>query len=145
MRSFCAIMGSVTVPVVYAIMRESGYPVGIALFSACLVLFGESTSSPTLPDPDWHRSRQRTYHPNPSYPARRSSRPFHVPRPALLRQISPAAISRVHPRMVVMAPGDWRLTSLHPWLQDGRLVHVPVGRSGGSLGSMGYLRREKES
>ena len=41
MRSFCAIMGSVTVPVVYAIMRESGYPVGIAVFSAALVLFGE--------------------------------------------------------------------------------------------------------
>jgi hypothetical protein len=42
MRSFCAIMGSVTVPVVYTIMRESGYPVGIALFSAFLVLFGRS-------------------------------------------------------------------------------------------------------
>ncbi|KAK4686015.1 hypothetical protein P7C73_g4117, partial [Tremellales sp. Uapishka_1] len=39
MRSFCAIMGSITVPIVYAIMRESGYPVGIALFSACLILF----------------------------------------------------------------------------------------------------------
>ncbi|RXK42248.1 dolichyl-phosphate-mannose-protein mannosyltransferase [Tremella mesenterica] len=39
MRSFCAVMGSVTVPVVYAIMRESGYPVVIAAFSALLVLF----------------------------------------------------------------------------------------------------------
>ncbi|ORY26861.1 hypothetical protein BCR39DRAFT_539830 [Naematelia encephala] len=39
MRSFCAIMGSITVPIVYATMRESGYPVGIALFSAALVLF----------------------------------------------------------------------------------------------------------
>jgi dolichyl-phosphate-mannose-protein mannosyltransferase len=42
MRSFCAIMGSLTVPLVYAIMRESGYPVGIAAFTAALILFGES-------------------------------------------------------------------------------------------------------
>lgn len=41
MRQFCAIMGSLTVPVVYAIMRESGYPVLIAAFSGCLILFGE--------------------------------------------------------------------------------------------------------
>ena len=40
MRSFCAIMGSITVPLVYAIMRESGYPVAIAAFSASLILFG---------------------------------------------------------------------------------------------------------
>ncbi|WVQ84065.1 hypothetical protein IAT38_006210 [Cryptococcus sp. DSM 104549] len=39
MRSFCAILGSITVPVVFAIMRESGYPVGIAAFSAALILF----------------------------------------------------------------------------------------------------------
>ncbi|RSH90274.1 hypothetical protein EHS25_001608 [Saitozyma podzolica] len=39
MRSFCAIMGSITVPIVYAIMRESGYPVGIAAFTAALILF----------------------------------------------------------------------------------------------------------
>ena len=39
MRSFCAVMGAVTVPVVYATMRESGYPIGIALFSAILILF----------------------------------------------------------------------------------------------------------
>ncbi|WWD22085.1 hypothetical protein CI109_106574 [Kwoniella shandongensis] len=39
MRSFCAIMGSITVPIVYGIMRESGYPVGIALLSAALILF----------------------------------------------------------------------------------------------------------
>lgn len=42
MRSFCAIMGAITVPVVYAIMRESGYPVAIAAFSAGLILFGMS-------------------------------------------------------------------------------------------------------
>lgn len=43
MRAFCAFMGSITIPVVYAIMRESGYPVLIAAFSASLVLFGESS------------------------------------------------------------------------------------------------------
>ncbi|KAJ9110674.1 hypothetical protein QFC19_001503 [Naganishia cerealis] len=39
MRAFCAIMGALTVPVIYAIMRESGYPILIAAFSASLVLF----------------------------------------------------------------------------------------------------------
>lgn len=41
MRSFIAIMGSLTVPLVYAIMRESGYPILISAFSALLILFGE--------------------------------------------------------------------------------------------------------
>jgi len=41
MRSFIAIMGALTVPLVYATMRESGYPVAIAAFSALLILFGE--------------------------------------------------------------------------------------------------------
>lgn len=45
MRSFCAIMGALTIPVVYATMRESGYPVAIAAFTAALVLFGEYTAS----------------------------------------------------------------------------------------------------
>ena len=40
MRSFGAFLGSVTVPVVYAIMKESGYPTAVAAFSAILVLFG---------------------------------------------------------------------------------------------------------
>ncbi|KAI5451339.1 Dolichyl-phosphate-mannose--protein mannosyltransferase 4 [Naganishia albida] len=39
MRAFCALMGAATVPVVYAIMRESGYPILVAAFSASLVLF----------------------------------------------------------------------------------------------------------
>ncbi|WVQ76833.1 hypothetical protein IAR50_006507 [Cryptococcus sp. DSM 104548] len=39
MRKFCAFMGALTIPVVYSIMRESGYPVGIAAFSAALILF----------------------------------------------------------------------------------------------------------
>jgi dolichyl-phosphate-mannose-protein mannosyltransferase len=41
MRQFVALMGSLTIPVIYMIMRESGYPVLIAAFSACLVLFGQ--------------------------------------------------------------------------------------------------------
>lgn len=39
MRAFVAIMGAITVPVVYATMRESGYPVPIAAFSALLIVF----------------------------------------------------------------------------------------------------------
>jgi dolichyl-phosphate-mannose-protein mannosyltransferase len=42
MRGFVALMGSLTIPVIFGIMRESGYPVVVAAFSACLVLFGES-------------------------------------------------------------------------------------------------------
>lgn len=41
LRSFCAIMGSITIPIVYAIMRESGYPVAISAFTAALILFGK--------------------------------------------------------------------------------------------------------
>jgi dolichyl-phosphate-mannose-protein mannosyltransferase len=41
MRGFCALMGAITIPVVYATMRESGYPIAIAVFSASLILFGE--------------------------------------------------------------------------------------------------------
>ena len=40
MRSFPAILGSMTIPIVYAIMKESGYSTVIAAFSACLILFG---------------------------------------------------------------------------------------------------------
>ena len=42
MRAFPAALGSLTVPVVYAIMKESGYPTVVSAFSACLVLFGQS-------------------------------------------------------------------------------------------------------
>ena len=40
MRALPAMLGSMTVPIVYAIMKESGYSTIIAAFSACLVLFG---------------------------------------------------------------------------------------------------------
>jgi dolichyl-phosphate-mannose-protein mannosyltransferase len=39
MRALPAILGSLTVPVVYAIMKESGYATVIAAFSAAIVLF----------------------------------------------------------------------------------------------------------
>lgn len=39
-RALPAILGSLTVPVVYGIMKESGFPTAIAAFSACIVLFG---------------------------------------------------------------------------------------------------------
>jgi len=40
MRGFVAMMGSLTVPIIFGIMRESGYPIVVSAFSACLVLFG---------------------------------------------------------------------------------------------------------
>ncbi|KAI0343077.1 glycosyltransferase family 39 protein [Trametopsis cervina] len=39
MRAFPAILGSLTVPLVYAIMKESGYSTVVAAFSASLILF----------------------------------------------------------------------------------------------------------
>jgi len=139
MRSFCAIMGSITVPIVYAIMRESGYPVGIALFSAFLILFGEFSllfrpyESSQLP-------RQRPHHPNPTHPPRRSTRPLHVPLRSLLRQVSSATISGVYENLVVMAPCDWCFSCLHAGMQNGRAVHLLECRSGCALGSVGNTR-----
>jgi len=40
MRALPAILGSLTVPVVYAIMKQSGYSTVIAAFSAAIILFG---------------------------------------------------------------------------------------------------------
>jgi hypothetical protein len=40
MRTLSAIFGSLTIPVVYGIMKESGYSTLVAAFSASLVLFG---------------------------------------------------------------------------------------------------------
>lgn len=42
MRALPAVFGSLTVSVVYAIMKESGYSTIIAAFSAILILFGPS-------------------------------------------------------------------------------------------------------
>lgn len=40
MRALPAILGSLTVPIVYAIMKECGYSTIVATFSASIVLFG---------------------------------------------------------------------------------------------------------
>lgn len=40
LRTLPALLGSAIPAVVYAIMRESGYPRIVGLFSACLILFG---------------------------------------------------------------------------------------------------------
>ena len=40
MRALPAILGSLTIPVIYAIMKESGYSTVIAAFSASIILFG---------------------------------------------------------------------------------------------------------
>lgn len=41
MRALPAILGSLQVPIVYAIMRETGHAPSIASLSACLLAFGE--------------------------------------------------------------------------------------------------------
>jgi dolichyl-phosphate-mannose-protein mannosyltransferase len=47
MRALPAILGSLTVPVVYAIMKETGYSTIIAAFSACIILFGAYVLMPS--------------------------------------------------------------------------------------------------
>lgn len=39
-RALPAVLGSLTVPIVFQIMKESGYPTIVAAFSACLILLG---------------------------------------------------------------------------------------------------------
>ena len=43
MRALPALLGTLTIPVVYLIMKESGYSTVIAAFSAAIVLFGKSS------------------------------------------------------------------------------------------------------
>jgi dolichyl-phosphate-mannose-protein mannosyltransferase len=45
MRALPAILGSLTIPIVYGIMKESGFSTVIAAFSAILVLLGACLSS----------------------------------------------------------------------------------------------------
>jgi dolichyl-phosphate-mannose-protein mannosyltransferase len=40
MRALPAILGSLTIPIVYAIMKETGHSTIVAAFSACIILFG---------------------------------------------------------------------------------------------------------
>ena len=44
LRALPAIMGSLTPPVIYGIMRESGFPRIVAILSAMLIVFGECIS-----------------------------------------------------------------------------------------------------
>ena len=48
MRELPATLGSLTIPLVYAIMKESGYSTIVAAFSACLILFGKFISFPAI-------------------------------------------------------------------------------------------------
>lgn len=45
MRALPAILGSLTVPIVYYIMQESGYSTIVAAFSAIIILFGKSLTA----------------------------------------------------------------------------------------------------
>lgn len=70
MRALAAIFGSLTIPVVYAIMKESGFSTLIAAFSAALILFGMLSELPlTNERVSDCRFRQRPHCPVASYPA----------------------------------------------------------------------------
>jgi hypothetical protein len=119
-------MGAITIPVVYATMRESGYPIAIAVFSASLILFGMSSSNNRG---DKLTGRQRARHSDPTDPTRRRIGPIHVSLGPLLCQIPPAAIPRVHADMVVLATSDRNVVGMYAWLQDGWPVHFYEYRS----------------
>jgi hypothetical protein len=137
MRGFCALMGAITIPVVYATMRESGYPIAISVFSACLILFGESKLMSTLCKEPELTGRQRSCHPDPTDSPRRRSRLIHVALGPLLCQIPPTAIPRVYADMVVLATCDWIHVGLYSRMQDGRTVHVHEYWSCCLVGSLG--------
>lgn len=44
MRALPALLGSLTVPIVFATMKETGFPTAIACFSAALIAFGTASS-----------------------------------------------------------------------------------------------------
>ena len=69
-RSLPAFLGSATVPIVYAIMKESGYPTAVAAFSACLVLFGMHRADDNRATAHLILSRQRPCCPNSSHSSR---------------------------------------------------------------------------
>lgn len=74
MRTLPALLGSAIPPVIYAIMRESGYPRIVGLFSAFLVLFGaceECCACDGQADADLAEPRQTT--PTSPRPASSSS------------------------------------------------------------------------
>lgn len=135
MRGFCALMGAITIPVVYATMRESGYPIAIAVFSACLILFGASKRI--------HSReiklivRQRACYPDSTHPPRCRFGSLHGSLGSMLRQIPPTAIPRIHTDMVVLASCDWIYAGLYSRVQDGRIVYIHEYWSCCLVGSMG--------
>jgi dolichyl-phosphate-mannose-protein mannosyltransferase len=49
LRSLSALLGSLTVPVVFMTMRDSGYGLVACVISASMILFGTSTPPPLYP------------------------------------------------------------------------------------------------
>jgi Dolichyl-phosphate-mannose-protein mannosyltransferase len=78
LRSLPALLGSLAPAVVYAIMKESGYPRLVGLLSACLVIFGVFIASEAL---SWSvfltntsPNRQRPHCSDSTHPPRRRPR-----------------------------------------------------------------------
>lgn len=106
LRTLPALMGSLVPSVMYAIMRESGYPRLVGLLSASLVLFGASllfgSRHRVVVCPVAYRrlsslaSRQRAHHADAAHLARRASRAFHVSRVLRLHPILQTALFVSH-------------------------------------------------
>ena len=114
MRALSAIFGSLTIPVVYGIMKESGYSTVVAAFSASLVLFGMiirpyficafSTGSPT---------RQRSCRPVPFDIAGFNSHILHGFDHLFLYPVPEASLSVSHTTCFRSTPSRSILASSH--------------------------------
>lgn len=86
-RALPAALGALTVPIVYQIMKESGYSTVVAAFSSILVLLGLFISVYTYQTHSifiFGFSRQRSYCTRSSYTPRRSISVFYGPFTILL-------------------------------------------------------------
>ena len=95
MRAFPAILGSLTVPLIYAIMKESGYSNVVAAFSAILILFGAFAShdiGPYITNNDLRQCTHRTITP---YPPGCATHFLHVRHDLLLYPFPQAPLQRI--------------------------------------------------
>ena len=140
LRSLPALLGTVTCPIIYAIMRESGYPRIISLFSAALVVFGsfcttcrDTESSRSLPD-NAHIAQTRLILLDAPLLLFMSLAIYSYVRFHKLRYLyaqhassffnSDHSLQRVLARLVQMARLDRRLLGSHHQLQDERSFYL---------------------
>jgi hypothetical protein len=121
MRALPAILGSLTIPVVFLIMKESGYSTIVACFSAILVLLGTfpAFSSQICAH---MRGRQRPCRAVASHPPRCHPDLLHVAYHLRLHPLPQAPLPRVYSRLVGLADRHGCLHGLYLGVQSQRYL-----------------------